>query len=63
MNAKTPSDYRFRFPHEIISHAGWLYYRLCLSFRDVENLLAKRGVLVSYETLRQWSRKFGVEYA
>ena len=63
MNAKTPSYHGYRFPPEIISHAVWLYYRFCLSFRDVEDLLAKRGVLVSYETIRQWCRKFGAEYA
>ena len=63
MSAKTPSYHGYRFPPEIISHAVWLYYRFCLSFRDVEDLLAKRGVIVSYETIRQWSRKFGVEYA
>jgi putative transposase len=63
MNAKTPSFHGYRFPPEIISHAVWLYYRFCLSFRDVEDLLAKRGVIVSYETIRQWSRKFGAEYA
>jgi putative transposase len=53
----------YRFPHEIISHAVWLYHRFCLSFRDVEDLLAQRGITVSYETIRQWCRKFGVEYA
>ncbi len=63
MNAKTPSYHGYRFPPEIISHAVWVYYRFCLSFRDVEDLLAKRGVPVSYETIRQWSRKFGAEYA
>ena len=63
MNAKTPNYHGYRFPPEIISHAVWLYYRFCLSFRDVEDLLAERGVIVSYETIRQWSRKFGVEYA
>ncbi len=63
MNAKRPSYHGYRFPPEIISHAVWLYYRFCLSFRDVEDLLAKRGVIVSYETIRQWSRKFGAEYA
>ena len=63
MNAKTQSCHGHRFPPEIISHAVWLYYRFCLSFRDVENLLAKRGVIVSYETIRQWSRKFGAAYA
>ncbi|MCP4896948.1 MAG: IS6 family transposase [bacterium] len=63
MNAKAPSYHGHRFPPEIISHAVWLYYRFCLSFRDVEDLLAMRGVIVSYETIRQWSRKFGAEYA
>ena len=43
MNAKTPSYHGYRFPPEIISHAVWLYYRFCLSFRDVEDLLAERG--------------------
>ena len=63
MNAKAPSYHGYRFPPEIISQAVWLYYRFCLSFRDVEDLLAKRGVIVSYETIPQWSRKFGPEYA
>ena len=46
--------HRHRFPPEIISHAVWLYHRFCLSFRDVEDLLAERGIVVSYETVRQW---------
>ena len=41
----------------------WLYHRYCLSFRDVEDLLAARGIIVSYETVRQWCRKFGPDYA
>ncbi len=53
----------YRFPPEIISHGVWLYHRFCLSFRDVEELLAKRGIIVTYETIRQWCRKFGPEYA
>jgi len=52
MNTKTPRYHGYRFPPEIISHAVWLYYRFCLSFRDVEDLLAERGVIVSYETIR-----------
>ena len=52
-----------RFPPEIISHAVWLYYRFTLSFRDVEVLLAERGVTVSYEAIRLWCRKFGPAYA
>ena len=52
-----------RFPAEIIAHAVWLYFRFSLSYRDVEELLAARGVQVSYETVRQWCRKFGQLYA
>ena len=48
-----------RFPPEIIRQAVWLYYRFTLSFRDVEDLLAERGVTVSYEAIRLWCRKFG----
>ena len=44
---------RHRFPPEVISHAVWLYYRFALSFRGVEDLLVKRGVTVTYETIRQ----------
>ena len=48
-------DYKgFRFPPEIISHAVWLYFRFSLRFRDVEELLAQRGIVVTYETVRQW---------
>ena len=43
-----------RFPPEIISHGVWLYHRFCLSFRDVEELLAKCGITVTYETVREW---------
>src|SRR5262247_3810344 len=52
-----------RFPIEIISHAVWLYFRFCLSFRDVEELLLERGVTVTYEAIRKWYRKFGQTYA
>ncbi len=52
-----------RFPPEIIGHAVWLYFRFALSYRDVEELLAERGVLLTYETIRQWCRKFGQGYA
>ncbi len=59
-----PSSYRgYRFPSDIISHAVWLYYRFSVSFRDVEDLLAERGVTVTYEAIRQWCRKFGLDYA
>ncbi len=65
MNDSTlPVSYKgFRFPQEIISHAVWLYHRFPLSFRDVEELLYERGVVVTYETVRQWCRKFGQAYA
>lgn len=50
---------RHRFPGAIISHCIWLYYRFSLSYRDVEELMAQRGVRVTYETIRQWCLKFG----
>ena len=53
----------FRYPSEIISHAVWLYFRFALSFRDVEEMLSSRGVIVTYETIRQWTLKFGQMYA
>ncbi len=53
----------YRYPPEIISQAVWLYYRFCLSYRDVEDLLAERGIIVSYETVRRWCGKFGPSYA
>ena len=56
----TPNLYKHhRFPGEIISHAVWLYFRFPLSHRDVEELLFVRGVIVSYEAIRKWCRKFG----
>ncbi|MGI9477877.1 MAG: IS6 family transposase, partial [Hyphomicrobiaceae bacterium] len=48
-----------RYRIEIIQHAVWQYFRFPLSFRDVEDLLAERGIDVSYETVRRWSIKFG----
>ena len=50
---------RHRFPADVIRHAVWLYFRFTLSFRDVEELLAQRGIEVSYETIRCWTIKFG----
>src|SRR6202048_2228990 len=50
---------RHRFPPSIIQHAIWLYLRFTLSYRDVEDLLAERGLDVSYETVRRWVLKFG----
>jgi transposase-like protein len=58
-----PSYRGFRFPVEIISHCVWLYYRFPLSFREVEEMMLQRGIVVSHETIRQWSRKFGQTYA
>jgi putative transposase len=52
-----------RFPGEIISHAVWRYFRFPLSHRDVEELLLVRGIMVSYEAIRKWCRKFGQPYA
>jgi putative transposase len=62
----TPATNRYknhRFPGEIISHSVWLYYRFCLSYRDVEELLFVRGIIVTYEAIRRWCRKFGQLYA
>ena len=59
-----PVSYRcHRFPPEIIQNAVWLYCRFTLSFRDVEDLLAERGLDISYETVRRWVLKFGQDYA
>ena len=49
----------YRFPPEIIRQAIWLYLRFTLSFRDVEDLLAERGIMVSYEAVRRWVNHFG----
>jgi putative transposase len=57
------SYHRHRFPAEVIQYAVWMYFRFPLSFRDVEDLLAQRGIDVSYETVRRWSVKFGLAYA
>ncbi|HZC01018.1 MAG TPA: IS6 family transposase [Gammaproteobacteria bacterium] len=64
MRSATPNPYKHhRFPGEIINHAVWLYFRFPLSHRDVEELLFVRGVIVSYEAIRKWCRKFGQQYA
>ena len=55
--------HRHRFPPEIINQCVWLYFRFALSFRDVEEMLAMRGVALSYETVREWCLKFGQIYA
>ncbi|MEO2196438.1 MAG: IS6 family transposase [bacterium] len=62
MTSPPPSYRGYRFPPEIISHAVWLYHRSGLSFRDVEDLLAERGVTVTYESIRQWCLTFGLDY-
>ena len=63
MRSQSASYHGYRFPPNIISHAVWLYSRFCLSFRDAEDLLAQRGVTVTYETIRQWCQRFGPVYA
>ena len=55
--------HRHRFPIDIISQCVWLYFRFCISYCDVEEMMAERGVTVSYETIRSGCRKFGGEYA
>ena len=62
-NVAAPDYKGFRFPPEVIGHAVWLYFRFSLSFRDVEELMAQRGIVVTYETVRQWCLKFGQTYA
>ena len=59
----TISFARHQFPSDVIRHAVWLYFRFTLSFRDVEDLLAERGLDVSYETVRRWVLKFGPLFA
>ena len=61
--ARDPLYRGYRFPAEIISHAVWRYFRFALSHRDVEEVLAERGVRVSYEAVRLWCRKFGPAFA
>jgi putative transposase len=64
MNTPPPNPYkRHRFPSEIIAPCVWLYFRFCLSYRDVEELMAERGVTLTYEAVRYWCRKFGQAYA
>ena len=60
----TRSLYRgYRFPAEIISYCVWLYFRFSVSYRDIEELMAERGVTVTYESIRAWCYKFGQGYA
>ena len=61
---KSPVSYkRHRFPPSVIAHAVWLYFRFPLSLRLVEEMLLERGIVVSYETIRCWAKKFGPDYA
>jgi len=59
MKRRTSPYRRHRFPPEINQHAVWLNYRFNLSHRDIEDLLARRGVLVTHESIRLWCNKFG----
>src|SRR5262245_60328739 len=62
--AVPPNSYKHqRCPAEIISHSVWLYFRFCLTYRDVEELLFARGIIVTYEAICKWCRKFGQSYA
>ncbi len=63
MHAAASIYRRHRFPAEIISHSVWLYFRFALSFRDVEEIMAMRGVTLTYETIREWCLKFGQTFA
>ena len=62
--AQPPTSFkRHRFPPDVIRHAVWLYFRFALSLRDVEEMLAERGIDASYEAVRGWTRKFGKAFA
>jgi putative transposase len=63
VGVEAPSYRGFRFPGEIISHGVWLSYRFSLSFREVQEMMLERGIVVSHETVRQWCAKFGQTYA
>ncbi|MEW2489343.1 IS6 family transposase [Streptomyces sp. NPDC048411] len=63
MGAPSPSYKGHRYPVEVIAHCVWLYFRFPLSFREVEELMFQRGVIVSYETIRRWCATFGQAYA
>ena len=63
MTVGAPSCKGFRFPAEIISHCVWLYHRFPLSLREVQEMMAQRGIIISHETVRQWCAKFGQTYA
>ena len=62
MNTSTSLYKRHRFPSEIIQYAVWLYHRFNMSHRDIEDLLAERGIEVSYDSIRMWCNKFSPHY-
>lgn len=55
--------HRHPYSIEVVSSCVWLYFRYCLSYRDIEEMMLERGVTVSYETIRVWCFKFGAEYS
>src|ERR1700755_1502628 len=61
--ARDPLYQRHRFPPEVIRYAVWLYFRFPLSLRMVEEMLAAREIFVTYETVRQWGKKFGKAFS
>jgi len=63
MESERSSYPRHRFPADIISHAVWLYHVFSLSLRDVELIMAERGVVVTHESIRHWCLKFGADFA
>src|ERR1700710_2871741 len=63
MTTSPDPHYRHRSPVEIISHAVWLYHVFSLSLRDVELILAERGIVVTHESIRHWCLKFGSDFA
>ena len=63
MRSQSASYHGYRFPPDTISHAVWLYYGFCLSFRDAGHFLAQRSMTVPYETIRQSCQRFGPVYA
>jgi putative transposase len=63
MNKERALYFGYRFPREIISHCVWLYFRFPLSYRDVQEMMAERGIAISHEAIRNWCEKFGREYS
>ncbi len=63
MNSSATLYKRYRFPPEIIQYTVWLYHRFNLSHRDIEDLLAEKGVVVTHKSIRLWCNKFGSAYA